>query len=75
VTLGDVWGKHVLFFNRAARPALRRPAFGYQMRVQGLRTVRYRLSHINCDVIRVGEIGAEKITASTLGYLVRNAVA
>lgn len=75
VTLGDVWGKHCLFFHRAPRPALRRPAFGYQMRVQNLKTFRYRESKINCDVIRVSEIGAEKLTAASLGYLVRNAIA
>lgn len=76
VTLGDVWGKHVLFFYKnPGRPALRRPSFGYQLRVQDLRTTRWRQEEITCDVIRVDEIGAEKLTAPTLGYLIRNAVA
>ena len=76
VTLGDVWGKHVLFFHKGqGRPALRRPAFSYQMRVQDLKTFRYHEDKINSDVIRVNEISGEKIVSSTLGYLIRNAVA
>jgi Phage major capsid protein E len=76
VTLGDVWGKHVLFFHKGqGRPALRRPAFSYQMRVQDLKTVRYHEDKINSDVIRVNEISGEKIVSSQLGYLIRNAVA
>lgn len=76
VTLGDVWGKHVLFFHKGqGRPNLRRPAFSYQMRVQDLKTFRYHENKINSDVIRVNEISGEKIVASTLGFLIRNAVA
>jgi hypothetical protein len=76
VTLGDVWGKHVLFFHKApGRPNLKRPSFGYQLRVQDIRVKRYREEVTTTDVIRVNEIGAEKITASSLAYLIRNAVA
>jgi hypothetical protein len=76
VTLGDVWGKHVLFFYKGTgRPNLKRPSFSYQMRVQNLKTFRYHENKINSDVIRVNEIGGEKIVASSLGYLIRNAVA
>jgi hypothetical protein len=75
VTLGDVWGKDVLFFHKQNRPALRRPAFGYQMQVAGLRTFRWRDTPVNCDVIRVNEIRAEKMVAASLGYLVKAAVA
>lgn len=76
VTLGDVWGKHVLFFYKApGRPNLRRPSFGYQLRVQDLKTFRYREEKTTTDVIRVNEIGAEKLVAASLAYLIRNAVA
>lgn len=76
VTLGDVWGKHVLFFHKGqGRPALRRPAFSYQMRVQDLKVFRYHENRINTDWIRVNEISGEKIVAASLGYLIRNAVA
>jgi hypothetical protein len=73
--LGDVWGKDALFFYLQPRPALRRPGFAYQMQVQKFRTFRWRHVSTNCDVIRVNEIVAEKIVASQLAYLVKNAVA
>lgn len=75
VTLGDVWGKDVLFYYQQPRPSPRRPSFGYQFRVQGLKTFRWRDTPVNCDVIRVNEIGAEKIVAASLGYLVKAAIA
>ena len=75
VTLGDVWGKDVLFFVRQPRPSIRRPSFGYQFQVQALKTFRWRDVPVNCDVLRVNEIRAEKIVASSLGYLVKNAIA
>lgn len=74
-TLGDIWGKDLLLFRREMRPALRRPSFGYQMVVQGLRVFRYREAQVNCDVIRVNEIRAEKLVAVQLGYLIKNVVA
>ena len=73
--LGDMWGKDVLFFYRQPRPAQRRPSFGYQFVVQNFKAFRWRDTPVNCDVIRVNEIRAEKIVASQLGYLVKNAVA
>lgn len=73
--LGDMWGKHVLFSYTEARPAQRRPSFGYQFVVQALRGFRWRDTPVNSDVLRVSEIRAEKIVASQLGYLVLNAVA
>lgn len=75
VTLGDVWGKDVLFYHRAQRPGLRRFSLGYQFRVQDYKTFRYRKADINSDIIRVNEIIGEKIVASQLGYLVKDAVA
>jgi hypothetical protein len=75
VTLGDVWGKDALFFYSQPRPSLRRPSFGYQFQVQALKTFRWRDVPVNCDVIRVNEIRAEKLVASALGYLVKAAVA
>lgn len=69
VSLGDIWGKMALFFHRERRPALRRPSFGYQMVVQDLQVFRYRDVPVNCDVIRVNEIRAEKLVAPQLGYL------
>lgn len=75
VTMGDIWGKDALFFYKQNRPAMRRPGFGYQLRVQNLKTFRWRDVPVNCDVIRVNEIQAEKLVAPTLGYLVKAAVA
>lgn len=75
VALGDVWGKDVLFFHKQPRPALKRPAFGYQMVAQDLRVFRWRDTPVNCDVIRVNEVRAEKLVAPTLGYLVKAAIA
>ena len=75
VTLGDVWGKDVLFYYRAPRPGMRRFSLGYQFRVQDYKTFRYRKPDINSDVIRVNEIIGEKLVAAQLGYLVKNAVA
>lgn len=73
--LGDMWGKDVLFFYRQPRPAQRRPSFAYQFQVQAFRAFRWREVPTNSDVIRVNEIRAEKIVASSLGYLVKSAVA
>jgi hypothetical protein len=73
--LGDVWGKDVLFFYREPRPQQRRPSFGYRFFTQALRAFRWRDTPVNCDVIRVNEIRAEKIVAASLGYLVKAAVA
>jgi hypothetical protein len=72
--LGDRWGKDVLLYYQPPRPNLRVPGFGYQLVVQPLRVFRYREPRINCDVIRVTEIRAEKIVAITLGYLLKNVV-
>jgi len=74
-TLADVWGKDVLFFYKVDRPALRRPSFGYQMMVQNLQVERYRDNPAKSDVIRVTEIRGEKLVATQLGYLVKNATA
>jgi hypothetical protein len=73
--LGDMWGKDAVFFYLQPRPAMRRPGFAYQFRVQAMKTFRWRDVPVNCDVIRVNEIGAEKIIASQLGFLVKAAVA
>jgi hypothetical protein len=51
------------------------PSFGDQMVVQQLRVFRYRVVEINCDVIRVNEIRAEKIVSGFLGYLISPATA
>jgi hypothetical protein len=75
VTLGDVWGKDVLFYLRQPRPSLRRPSFGYQFQVQAMKAFRWRDVPVNCDVLRQNEIRAEKLVASSLGYLVKNAIA
>ena len=73
--LGDVWGKDALFSFRNPRPADRRPSFAYQFVVKDLASFRWRDVPVNCDVLRVREIRAEKIVASSLGYLVKAAVA
>lgn len=75
VVLGDVWGKDAIFFYSQPRPAGRRPSFAYQLVVQPFRVFRWRKTEINCDMIRVNEIRAEKIVAATLAYLVKAAVA
>jgi hypothetical protein len=72
--LGDRWGKDFLLYYQPPRPNLRVPGFGYQLVVQPLRVFRYREQRINCDVIRVTEIRAEKIVAITLGYLFKSVV-
>ncbi len=74
-TLGDMWGKDILFFYREPRPAQRRPSFGYRFVAQGLRAFRWRDTPVNCDVLRVNEISAEKLVATQLGFLVKAAVA
>jgi hypothetical protein len=75
VVLGDMWGKDALFYYYQPRPAQRRPSFGYQFVVQNLKAFRWRDVPVNCDVLRVNEIRAEKLVASSLGYLVKNAIA
>lgn len=75
VVLGDAWGKDALFFYRNPRPSTRRPSFAYQFVVQDLRVFRWRNTPVNCDMIRVNEIRAEKIVAATLAYLYKAAVA
>ena len=71
----DVWGKSVLFFYRENRPSLKRASFGYQMRTNELRVFRYREDKRDTDVIRVSEKQDEKIVSSSLGYLIKDAVA
>lgn len=73
--LGDMWGKDALFSYTQPRPAQRRPSFAYRFYTQAFRVFRWRDTPVNCDVIRVNEIYAEKIIASQLGYLVKAAVA
>lgn len=72
--LGDRWGKDFLLYYQPDRPNLRTPGFGYQLVVAPLRVFRYREQRINCDVIRVTEIRAEKIVAITLGFLFKAVV-
>lgn len=74
-TLGDVWGKDVLFFHKTDRPSRRRPSLGYQFRVQDFKTFRYRRPEITSDVVRVNHIVAEKLVATKLAYLVKAAIA
>lgn len=75
VVLGDVWGKDALFFYRNPRPSQRRPSFAYQFVVQDFKVFRWRNTPVNCDMIRVNEIRAEKIVASSLAFLYKNVVA
>ena len=75
-TLNDVWGRDALFYYRNTDNAsIDDPSFGYQFEVDGMSAFRYRDAKVNCDVIRVTEIRAAKITAAELGYLVKDAVA
>lgn len=74
-TLVDLWGKDALFYYQSGIVASDEPSFGYQFEAQTLAVFRYRDVPVNCDVIRVNEIRAEKITSVRLGYLVKNAVA
>lgn len=72
--LSDLWGGDVLFFHRTANPSIDEPNFGYQFVVQDTNVFRYREAKVNCDVIRVTEIKAQKLTAPELGYLIVDAV-
>jgi hypothetical protein len=75
-SLADIWGKDALFYYRNADNAtIDDPSFGYQFVTQDTTAFRYRDVTVNCDVVRVTEIRAAKLTAPELGYLVKNAVA
>lgn len=74
-TLVDLWGKDALFFFQSQIVAADEPSFGYQFEVLALSVFRYRDVPVTCDVIRVNEIRAEKITSTRLAYLVKNAAA
>jgi hypothetical protein len=74
-TLTDLWGKDALFFYQSPIVSADEPSFGYQFEAQALGVFRYRDVPVNCDVIRVNEIRAEKIASTRLAYLVKNASA
>lgn len=73
--LVDLWGKDALFSYQSAIVSADEPSFGYQFEAQQLAVFRYRDVPVNCDVIRVNEIRAEKIASTRLGYLVKAAAA
>lgn len=70
----DLWGNDALFSYQSNVVAADEPSFGYQFQAQQLAVFRYRDVPVNCDVIRVNEIRAEKIVSTKLGYLVKSAV-
>jgi hypothetical protein len=74
-TLVDLWGKDALFYFQSGIVSADEPSFGYQFEAQALTVFRWRDVPVNCDVIRVNEIRAEKIVSVRLGYLVKNAAA
>lgn len=72
--LVDLWGNDALFTFQSNVVAADEPSFGYQFEAQRLAIFRYRDVPVTCDVIRVNEIRAEKITSTRLGYLIKSAV-
>jgi hypothetical protein len=74
-TLTDLWGRDALFHFRSPVVAADEPSFGYQFEAMAMGVFRYRDVPVNCDIIRVNEIRAEKIASTRLGYLVKTAVA
>lgn len=78
IALGDLWSDNALLFHQAPYSGTAdqyEPSFGYQFRVQDLQTERYRSNRRKSDVVRVTEIGAEKIVAPALGYLIKDVLA
>lgn len=73
--MADLWGKDALFFYQSSIVAADEPSFGYQFQAQALTIFRYRDVPVNCDILRINEIRAEKISAVKLAYLVKAAVA
>ncbi len=73
--LTDVWGKDVLVFYAESSPSRQRATFRDQLREEELRVFRYREDKRDVDVIRVMEKQDEKLIASSLGYLIKAAVA
>lgn len=74
-SLVDLWGKDALFHYRSPIVSIDEPSFGYQFEAFAMNVWRYRDVPVKCDVIGVGEIRAEKIASTRLGYLVKAAVA
>lgn len=74
-TLTDLWGKDALFFYQSPIVAADEPSFGYQFEALAMGVFRYRDIPVNCDIIRVNEIRAEKIASIKLAYLIKAAVA
>jgi hypothetical protein len=74
-TLADLWGKDALFYFQSPIVQADEPSFGYQFEALALTVFRWRDVPVNCDVIRVNEIRAEKIVSAKLAYLVKAAVA
>jgi hypothetical protein len=73
-TLTDLWGNDALFTYQSAIVSADEPSFGYQFAAAPLTVFRWRDVPVNCDVIRINEIRAEKIASTKLGYLVKAAV-
>lgn len=74
VSLGQLWGNDMLFYYKSGIVAADEPSFAYQFEAQALNVWRYRDIKVKCDVIGVGEIRAEKIVSTRLGYLVKSAI-
>lgn len=72
-TLVDLWGNDALFSYQSAIVSADEPSFGYQFEAARLAIFRYRDVPVNCDVLRVNEIRAEKIAATKLAYLIKTA--
>jgi hypothetical protein len=73
--LVDLWGNDALFTYQSNVVAADEPSFGYQFEAQRLGIFRYRDITVNCDIIRINEIRAEKIASTRLGYLIKTAAA
>lgn len=72
--LVDLWGNDALFHYQSPVVSADEPSFGYQFEAARLAIFRYRDVTVNCDIIRVNEIRAEKIASTRLGYLIKSAV-
>lgn len=73
--LADLWGKDALFHFQSPIVSADEPSFGYQFEAAKLTIFRWRDVPVNCDVLRINEIRAEKIASIKLAYLVKAAVA
>lgn len=74
-SLSALWGDHVLVYYAPTKPRKDKPSFMYSFRwnkIMNMQAYIYQLQKSKAEEVELGYYQDEKITASTLGFLITN---